>query len=416
MEDTNGNRRRQRNRRHVLTILFLWAFLFMLDPSMDGSVDRKGSSAKKKNRVKVVSGDDASTDENSSPDAPIDEKAGEGKAESGHINKKELNRIFRDFVLKPVGDNGASQILYAATKTEGSDSMEKYPRNISVNIRGSWKKTTKRAALPIDNVTVIVQLQEHSIARDMKHTLTKNVGNFSMYLRAKPSLSPLISNVEGNLYIYNGLFDKSTQKDIIRMNVRGLYLRRTGRLTLFSNAVSPHFGIHYGAKPTVRNLTDTDKNYPLQNTSSIHGYKGSLSRSARVLKQTKAPKKSGLRPVPTGKNLCFFRMDFDVRPSNDTSLKSIKRYGGRNAGEAIAIDGFSKAPFNCNGLMLELSGSGMGIKLDVTYSKANAYAIFYCIVVAWQWFLCVKQMEHIGTSSNGRYTTFTTCLVVLLTF
>ena len=35
------------------------------------------------------------------------------------MNKKELNRIFRDFVLKPVGDNGASQILYAATKTDG---------------------------------------------------------------------------------------------------------------------------------------------------------------------------------------------------------------------------------------------------------------------------------------------------------
>ena len=142
--------------------------------------------------------------------------------------------------------------------------MEMYPKNISVNIRGSWRKTTKRAALPIDNVTVIVQLQEHSIARDMKHTLSKNKGNFSMYLRAKPSLSPLISNVEGGLYIYNGLFDGAMQKDIIRMNVRGLYLRRTGRLTLFSNAVSPHFGIHYGPKPTVRNLTASDENHPIK--------------------------------------------------------------------------------------------------------------------------------------------------------
>ena len=97
-----------------------------------------------------------------------------------------------------------------------------------------------------------------------------------------------------------------------------------------------------------------------------------------------------------------------MRRRNDTSLKSIKRYGGRNAGEVIAIDGFSKAPFNCDNVMLELSGSGVEIKLDVTYSKANAYSVFYCIVVAWQWYLCVKQMEHIGTSSNGRYTTSTT--------
>ena len=211
MEDTQGNRRRQRNRRHVLTILFLWAFLFMLDPSTDGSADGKGLT-QKKNRVKVVSGNDASKYDSSSPGGSIDETAGDGEGENGYINKKELNNIFRDFILKPVGDNGASQILYAATKTDGLDSMEMYPKNISVNIRGSWRKTIKRAALPIDNVTVIVQLQEHSIARDMKHTLSKNKGNFTMYLRAKPSLSPLISNVEGNLNIYNGLFDGAMQK------------------------------------------------------------------------------------------------------------------------------------------------------------------------------------------------------------
>ena len=84
--------------------------------------------------------------------------------------------------------------------------------------------------------------------------------------------------------------------------------------------------------------------------------------------------------------------------------------------KSLQLTGFPKAPFNCDGLMLELSGSGVGIKLDVTYSKANACSVFYCIVVAWQWFFFVKQMEHIGTSSNGRYTTFTTCLFVLLTF
>ncbi len=396
------------HRRNVLTMLFIWAFLFMLDPSMDGSADKKGASTKKKNRVKVVSGDDASKYDSSSIGGSTDETAGDGKDENGYLNKKELTSIFRDFILKPVGDNGASQILYAATKTDGVDSMEMYPKNISVNIRGSWKRTIKRAALPIDNVTVIVQLQEHSVARDMKHTLSKNNGNFSMYLRAKPSLSPLISNVEGGLYIYNGLFDDTMQKDIIRMTVRGLYLRRTGRLTLFSNAVSPHFGIHYGPKPTVRNLTNTDETHPLKNMSSIQTPKSSLSSAGRVLKQSTGTKKSNLRPVPTGKNLCFFRMDFDVRRRNDTSLKSIKRYGGRNAGEVIAIDGFSKAPFNCDNIMLELSGSGVEIKLDVTYSKANAYSVFYCIVVAWQWYLCVKQMEHIGTSSNGRYTTSTT--------
>ena len=215
-----------------------------------------------------------------------------------------------------------------------------------------------------------------------------------MYLRAKPSLSPLISNVEGNLNIYNGLFDGAMQKDIIRMAVRGLYLRRTGRLTLFSNAVSPHFGIHYGPKPIVQNLTASGENRPLKNTSNVHSSKSSLSSAGRVLKESTATKKSNLRPVPPGKNLCFFRMDFDVRRRNDTSLKSIKRYGGRNAGEVIAIDGFSKAPFNCDNVMLELSGSGVEIKLDVTYSKANAYSVFYCIVVAWQWYLCKANGAH----------------------
>ena len=217
----------------------------------------------------MVSGDDASKYDSSSIGRSIDETAGDGKDENGYINKKELNSIFRDFILKPVGDNGASQILYAATKTDGSTLWKCIQKILASTSEGHGRRTIKRAALPIDNVTVIVQLQEHSIARDMKHTLSKNNGNFSMYLRAKPSLSPLISNVEGGLYIYNGLFDDAMQKDIIRMTVRGLYLRRTGRLTLFSNAVSPHFGIHYGPKPTVRNLTATDENHPLKNTSSI---------------------------------------------------------------------------------------------------------------------------------------------------
>ena len=83
----------------------------MFYPSMDGSVDRKGASTKERNRVKVVSGDDASTYDSSSAGGGIDETAGDGKAESGYMNKKELNSIFRDFVFEPVGDMGASQIL-----------------------------------------------------------------------------------------------------------------------------------------------------------------------------------------------------------------------------------------------------------------------------------------------------------------
>ena len=38
-----------------------------VDPSMDGSADKKGASTQKKNRVKVVSGDDASKYDSSSP-------------------------------------------------------------------------------------------------------------------------------------------------------------------------------------------------------------------------------------------------------------------------------------------------------------------------------------------------------------
>ena len=91
----------------------------------------------------------------------------------------------------------------------------------------------------IDNVTVIAIAGALDSSRYEAHSEQVSWKLFSMYLRAKPSLSPLISNVEGGLYIYNGLFDDSMQKDIIRMSVRGLYLRRTGRLTLFSNAVSP---------------------------------------------------------------------------------------------------------------------------------------------------------------------------------
>ena len=80
----------------------------MLDPSTDGSADGKGANTKKKNRVKVVSGNDASKYDSSSPGGSIDETAGNGEGENGYINKKELNNIFRDFILKPVGDNGAS--------------------------------------------------------------------------------------------------------------------------------------------------------------------------------------------------------------------------------------------------------------------------------------------------------------------
>ena len=114
-------------------------------------------------------------------------------------------------------------------------------------------------------------------------------------------------------------------------------------------------------------------------------------------------KNKKLRHVPRGKNLCFFRMDLNVRARNDTTLKLIKRYGGNNAGEAIAIDGFSRSPFNCKNILLELSGTGMEIKLDETYRKASSYAMLYSIIVAWQWYLCVKQMEYINSPSNGKF-------------
>ena len=70
-----------------------------------------------------------------------------------------------------------------------------------------------------------------------------------MHLRAKATKSPFIANVEGSVSIYNG--DSVTTEDL-RASVHGLYLRRTGRLSVFTNAVSPVFGVHLGSTLTAR--------------------------------------------------------------------------------------------------------------------------------------------------------------------
>merc|ERR1711968_229631 len=109
------------------------------------------------------------------------------------------------------------------------------------------------------------------------------------------------------------------------MNVKGLYLRRTGRLCLFSNAISPHFGIHLGANTRVVNTTtqadnDNGINYKKRGNHSVKLNSGrgleQLSvrsyKTTRRLKEAVTKKKNkNLRPVPLGKNLCFFRMDFN---------------------------------------------------------------------------------------------------------
>ena len=111
----------------------------MLDPSMDGSADRKGAGTKKKNRVKVVSGDDASKYDSTSTGRSADETAGDGKDENGYMNKKELNSIFRDFILKPVGDNGASQILTWLPRMT-VNFMEMYPKILASTSEGRGER------------------------------------------------------------------------------------------------------------------------------------------------------------------------------------------------------------------------------------------------------------------------------------
>ena len=408
--DTLVNRRRQ-NRRHVYTILILWAILFMMDPSMTGDMKK---DKKKKKKIHVQSSDNQLTPSSEIAGSSTGPSSGDSNNNvKNKMKEKIINPIYNDFIIKPIGDNGASFILDKAAAS--NDGINRFPRNVSVNLKGWWRQTTQRAKLATDNVTVVVQLQEHSIVRDTKLTLTEKRGNFTMYLRARATLSPLISTVDGTLYIYNGVFDDS-HPEIIRMNLKGLYLRRTGRLCLFSNAISPHFGIHYGTKTKIINKTKvTTTTATLDNEDdviNIHEYEknksisSSSNRRRQLIDETinkKKNKKNNLRPVPRGKNLCFFRMDLNVRARNDSSLKFIKRYGGSNAGEPIGIDGFSRSPFNCNNLQLEFSGTGLEIKLDVTYKKASTYAMLYCIVVAWQWYLCVKQMEHINSPSSGKF-------------
>ena len=159
--DTLVNRRRQ-NRKHVYTILILWAILFMMDPSMTGDIKK---DKKKKKKIHVQSSDNQLT--------PSSEIAGSSTGPSSEdsnnnvknkMKEKIINPIYNDFIIKPIGDNGASFILDKAAAS--NDGINRFPRNVSVNLKGWWRQTTQRAKLATDNVTVVVQLQEHSIVRD----------------------------------------------------------------------------------------------------------------------------------------------------------------------------------------------------------------------------------------------------------
>jgi hypothetical protein len=371
-----------RRRKNVLAVMtVVWLLVVFGD---DGrKPDRSG-----RKRVSVTSGDTHQVGVKRGPIASLgDEEPLELSATgaTGVPSPTETSRndgqLYKKHVLNAVGDNGAAQILADAVRESNGDSL--FPKNLTVNLFGSWKQTKVRAALPSDSVTVVVQLQEHSVVKDTKLLLSKRNGNFAMHLRAKATKSPFIANVEGSVSIYNG--DSVTTEDL-RASVHGLYLRRTGRLSVFTNAVSPVFGVHLGSTLTARK----------KRNETVAGQKrtgGTSSRQKAIAQLKQKPR------VPHGNNRCFLRMDFDVKKRGDPSLASIPRYGGSNVLEPIRMDGFARAPFNCEHLQLEMNATGMAFDLEATYNKASVYALLMCCIAMWQVNILTKQIEYMETQA-----------------
>ena len=138
MDDNNMNSRRRRHSRQVYGILLLWAVLFLLDPSINGNLENSKAKRNKKNRVQIQpSGYKASN-------GPADTDVNTNLKETAKNNNNILS-VYRDFILKPIGDNGASLILDKAAR--GNDGVNLFPKNVSVNLRGWWKRTTKNQHL-----------------------------------------------------------------------------------------------------------------------------------------------------------------------------------------------------------------------------------------------------------------------------
>ena len=101
--DTLVNRRRQ-NRRHVYTILILWAILFMMDPSMTGDMKK---DKKKKKKIHVQSSDNQLT--------PSSEIAGSSTGpSSGDSNNNEHWGLNAGLERGAVGGIAANRSLQAA--------------------------------------------------------------------------------------------------------------------------------------------------------------------------------------------------------------------------------------------------------------------------------------------------------------
>ena len=137
MNENNTNNRRRQNRRQVYGMLVVWAILFMLDPSMTGDVKNEKTNKSKKSKVSVQSSDYKTST------GPAGTGTNTNLNNNNVNNDNDLLSIYRDFIIKPIGDNGASVILNKATREKDGISM--FPKNISVNLRGWWKRTTKRA-------------------------------------------------------------------------------------------------------------------------------------------------------------------------------------------------------------------------------------------------------------------------------
>jgi hypothetical protein len=135
-----------RRRKNVLAVMtVVWLLVVFGD---DGR--KPGSSGRK--RVSVTSGDTHQVGVKRGPIASLgDEEPLELSATgaTGVPSPTETSRndgqLYKKHVLNAVGDNGAAQILADAVRESNGDSL--FPKNLTVNLFGSWKQTKVRAAL-----------------------------------------------------------------------------------------------------------------------------------------------------------------------------------------------------------------------------------------------------------------------------
>ncbi len=382
-----------RRRRYVTLFTFL-LFLVLVAEDQPGKTraDRKGGKKRVSVKVAKASDDDG---EDTPPGSKVSQEKNTTVRSPSIFGRNEATPgLGRDdgIVINSIGDNGALQYLRMAHREMEGESM--FPKNLTAQFFGAWKRTERSAkGAGDDNITVFTQLREHSVVKNSKLKLTKTFGNFSLYLKASPSPSPFLSKLEGSIRIFNG--ESRTENDI-RSSVNGLYLRKSGRVTIFANAIKPKIGVHMGTKYRFKNYKN----------------KTNHTREKGVDEQDR---KRPYPRVPTGDNKCFMRFDFDLKKSGDPSLKFVKRYGGSNAVEPVRIDGFARAPFNCHHLRLELSATAMTIDFEKVYSAGTAYGMFVCALVIWQFAALIKQVQFISTqAAAGRFSMLTVAMQGIL--